>query len=192
LGLWEIEALLTIEDCYHYAAFRQHRTSRFWRPQVMRTVKLVMTLGCLSVAAIAQETVDPLESCVHEADSKRRLACFDLEMRRRHEIADAVATTKHAEVGVADVIGPKLPVPAAQAGLENSAVTIAATITKLVPRSGQLYYFELDNGEVWGQTEARHDLDVRPHDGVTITHGAMGGFFLVTHDRQSIRVFRVR
>jgi hypothetical protein len=159
---------------------------------MVRTIKLLLTLGCLSLSAMAHGAPDPLEVCFQEADPNLRLACFDQEMQRRHGIADNPASEKHADDGVDPVRSQERTKLGEQANQPTAAGPLVATITRLVPRSGHLYYFELDNGQVWGQTESKADLLVRPHEGVTISPGALGGFFLMTQGRQSIRVYRVR
>jgi hypothetical protein len=69
---------------------------------------------------------------------------------------------------------------------------MVVTLTRLTPRPGHQYYFELANGQVWESTDTEPDLFLNPHETVTIRAGVLGAFFLKTAEGNSIRVHRLR
>ena len=69
---------------------------------------------------------------------------------------------------------------------------IVAAIAALRQRPGHMYYFELDNGQLWESTDAEPHLFLGPHETVRIKPGVLGAFFLKTQAGLSIRVHRVR
>jgi hypothetical protein len=69
---------------------------------------------------------------------------------------------------------------------------VSATVARLVPLSHSEYAFQLDNGQLWQQTDSRTDLSVKVNDRITIIRGALGDFFFSTPQRQRIRVKRIR
>ena len=76
---------------------------------------------------------------------------------------------------------PEPPPPAA----------IVATIVRVIPREPLISAFELDNGQIWEQTESMK-LATRAQEKVTIRPGVLGSFFLKSADGTVIRVHRVR
>ena len=80
-----------------------------------------------------------------------------------------------------------LPVKSRQA-----PAPVTATVARLVRVSRTEYAFQLDNGQIWKQTDSRPDLSVRVNDRVTINPGALGDFFFTTPRQQRIRVKRIR
>jgi hypothetical protein len=159
---------------------------------MMRAVGLLLTLGCLSTTALAQEPVDPMDACARETDAAARLACFDREVQRRHAGASGAAGRSQTDDNVG-LDGKQLIKKLKEQRVQPEPVKlIVATITRLRQRPDHFYSFELDNGQVWEQTDSAPGLFVKPNDTVTIRPGALGAFFLKTQDRQSIRVHRVR
>ena len=123
-----------------------------------------------------------MEVCYRMADADLRHACFDKEMQRRHAAADTVGLD-----------GKQLIIKRKEAGIQPETVQpITAAIARLRPRPGNLYYFELDNGQVWESTESEADLLLGPHEAVLIRPGVLGAFFLKTAEGRSIRVHRLR
>ena len=87
------------------------------------------------------------------------------------------------------------PAPDANYGLHAKARAlppVSATVARLVRVSATEYAFQLDNGQIWQQTDSRPGLSVRVNDRVTINPGIFGDFFFTTADRQRIRVKRIR
>jgi hypothetical protein len=76
---------------------------------------------------------------------------------------------------------PKPPAPA----------PIVAKLVRVIPRQPQINAFELDNGQIWEQSESM-DIRAEPQEQVTIKHGIMNAFFLKTADGVVVRVHRVK
>lgn len=153
-------------------------------------IGLVLAVGCLTTAAVAQGAQDPLEVCYREADATVRVACFDHEMQRRHAAAATIQKRAQDNVGLE---GPELHKKLKAEGVAVEPVKpIVATITRLLPRSDNEYAFELDNGQTWEQAESKTDLYVKPHDSVTIKPGVLGAFYMTTSRSQRVRVHRIR
>lgn len=70
-------------------------------------------------------------------------------------------------------------------------VPVIATVTRLVPLAHAEYAFQLDNGQVWQQTDGREDLTLKVNDPVTISPGIFGDFFFTTPTKARIRVKRI-
>jgi hypothetical protein len=68
---------------------------------------------------------------------------------------------------------------------------IEAEILKVIPRQPSISAFELDNGQIWEQSEAMR-MAPEPKQKVTIRQGVLGAFFLKTADGTVVRVHRVR
>jgi hypothetical protein len=168
-----------------------------------------LLFGQFSAAVLAQDSTDPMEVCYRMSDADLRHACFDKEMQRRHSAgANATGTNpggtnaagtnapRSAPVGAADTVGldgRQLDIKRKEAGIQTETVKpISAAIARLRPRPGNLYYFELDNGQVWESTESEADLLLGPHEAVLIRPGVLGAFFLKTAEGRSIRVHRLR
>jgi hypothetical protein len=167
------------------------------------------------MAAVAQETPDPLEACSQVSDATARLACFDREIQRRHAAVAGAGSAAIAAAAAAAAPAPA-PIPAAvaghqpvddtigldgkqlslkrrQEGITPAAPTlIVAGLTLLQSRPGHQYFFELDNGQVWESTDNQGQLLLGPHETVTIRAGLLGAFFLKTQEGNSIRVHRLR
>ena len=120
-----------------------------------------------------------------------------------------VTPQPHGQTAVAPSPPPQTaaPPPDANYGLQGEALhrklkeegkparavpPVSATVARLVPVSRTEYAFQLDNGQVWQQTDGRPDLRVKVNDRVTINAGLFGDFFFTTPDRQRIRVKRIR
>ena len=140
-----------------------------------------------------------MEVCYRMSDADLRHACFDKEMQRRHSAAPNGAGSsapRSATVRPADTVGldgRQLILKRKEEGIQPKAVQpMVAVIATLMQRPGHLYYFELDNGQVWESTDTVGDLFLGPHETVVIRPGVLGAFFLKTQDGNSIRVHRLR
>jgi hypothetical protein len=183
---------------------------------MVKTIALLAGLSLFSTGAAAQGTQDPLEACYQGPDGAPRLECFNREMRRRHAADSAAAAAPAASpAAAATPARPAMTAPSAAAnppavdtvGLqgadlrrklreegvpEQSVKPIVATIVRILPRSYGESAFELDNGETWEQAEVMDNLNVKPHDTVTIKPGILGAYFLSTTRSQRVRVHRIR
>ncbi len=68
---------------------------------------------------------------------------------------------------------------------------IEALIVKVIPRQPFISAFELDNGQIWEQSEAMK-MTAEPREKVTIRQGVLGAFFLKAADGAVVRVRRVK
>lgn len=70
-------------------------------------------------------------------------------------------------------------------------VPVSATVVRLVSLPHSEHAFELDNGQIWQQTDDRGGLTLRVNDPVTISPGSFGDFFFTTPTKARIRVKRI-
>ena len=68
---------------------------------------------------------------------------------------------------------------------------IVARVVRVIPRQPLISAFELDNGQIWEQSEAMR-FSAEPQDEVTIRHGMLGSFFLKGAHGISVRVHRLK
>ena len=164
----------------------------------------ILILAQSSAIVVAQESADPMEACFRMTDPDARFACYDHEMQRRHAVAaprpgiapaaPAVATpttipgtasrTTATQRPIDDTVGldgKQLSLKRKEEGLKLEPVQpIVAALAALKERPGHMYYFELDNGQVWESTDSEPALFLRPHEAVRIRPGVLGAFFLKT------------
>jgi len=68
---------------------------------------------------------------------------------------------------------------------------VRATVARLVPLAHSEYAFELDNGQIWQETDSRGGVTLKVNDPVTISPGIFGDFFFTTSTHVRIRVKRI-
>jgi hypothetical protein len=68
---------------------------------------------------------------------------------------------------------------------------IVARVVRIIPREPLIFAFELDNGQIWEQTESTA-FSVKPQDQITIRPGVLGAFFLKSADGSVVRAHRVK
>jgi len=68
---------------------------------------------------------------------------------------------------------------------------IVARVVRVIPREPLISAFELDNGQIWEQSEAMK-FSARPQEQITIRHGVLGAFFLKSADGAVVRAHRVK
>lgn len=176
----------------------------------------LITLGslialALPLAASSQPSPDAFDVCAQEQDGPRRLACFDRQIAaRRATAAPATAPATAAPLAATPPIPKPLPTRSAESDVGLTArmlaklhperaepgkaarASIEGKVVRVIPRRALISAFELDNGQVWEQSESLNGLHIRPDDVVTISEGPMGGFRLKTSRGESLRVHRVR
>jgi hypothetical protein len=175
----------------------------------IRTLCAALIITSLSTAALAQQP-DAIDACAQVKDPTARLACFDRATATRR--AAQPTAPPAAGTGATAPATSKAPPAAASAadrdvGLDARTLSkerkargepkppppapIVARLVKVIPRQPQINAFELDNGQIWEQSESM-DIRAEPQQQVTIKHGVMNAFFLKTADGVVVRVHRVK
>ena len=155
------------------------------------SVVCVLPLSGVPAGALAQNVPAGLRACAAEADSARRLACYDREMARLAQPPAAPAAPAPAPVAPATPAPTSEPTstpmtpPAAAAPQTaataaphrswvgkilggSSAPPVTAQIASM-ERSSNAMVLHLDNGQVWQQIgRASGDLTLEVGDSVTI------------------------
>jgi hypothetical protein len=187
------------------------------RYQALTVVAMVLACSTASPAQTPLQALPTgLQSCVQIPDSAARLACFDREMAQisaSGASSAASAKSPSAKSPVAAPAGADTHVvsltPQQKLGLSDQQVEaiesgqpyqphkstdlqVHAHIASVSQRSGGYGVYELDNGQVWVQTETRSDFHVQPGVDVTVSTGALGSFWISTDAHHATRVKRVR
>jgi len=180
----------------------------------VRTVITLLVAATLSVTTVAQQPADAFDACAQEKNATKRLACFDLQVAARRAAASATtpaaATTVAATTAAAARPGVTAPAAtlAAEAGLSAKQLNklhperveaekvakqgFDAKVVRVTERSPLISAFELDNGQLWEQTETVNGLWVKPQETITVSQGIMGGFLMKTADGHIVRVHRLK
>jgi len=158
-----------------------------WRTYRSFVALAVFAILKLPVASAA-DLPEAIARCADVADNLERLACYDRQNPPRH--ATATPKSADADFGATEELLRK------QAGREPAAPRtpdrIIARVTKVSERPGGDTLIELDNGQVWQQTQRRIGSIAEPGDEVTVSKGTLGSYFLIGKTRLSTRVKRVR
>ena len=104
--------------------------------------------------------------------------------------APASAASSASDVGLDARQIRKLHPERAESG--KGGISFDAKVVRVIARRPLISAFELDNGQIWEQSEVVDGLWVRPAENVTIRAGAMGGFMLKSADGHLVHVWRVR
>jgi hypothetical protein len=183
----------------------------------IRTICTAIVLASLSSAAAAAAS-DAFDACASVTDATARVACFDHALAERRAAQHVATPTATATTPPAAPVAPPppshaTPAPApAQAADSDVGLTalqlrkqheargepdppppsaITAKLVRVIARQPLISVFELDNGQVWEQSEAMK-LSAEPPERVTISHGLLGAFFLKTAAGVVVRVRRVK
>jgi hypothetical protein len=155
-----------------------------------------MVLVSLSSAAAA-ETSDGFDACAAVTDPTARVACFDQALAARHAAQHVATPAAATSPPAAD---RDIGLNALQLRKQQEArgepeppppIPITARLVKVIARQPLISVFELDNGQIWEQSEAMK-LSAEPQQMVTISHGLLGAFFLKTAAGAVVRVRRVK
>lgn len=163
---------------------------------VARATGALAVLIAFGASAQSTEAPDPLHpslrACAVLKDDLERLACYD---RAVETIASGAATNAPAATPQ-DMFGmdPELSretskqEPVKRETLPEITAKVTGVRTSAIGQT----LIELDNGQVWQPTEEKRTLVIKAGDSVTISRAALGTFRLVTSDKRSARVKRVR
>jgi hypothetical protein len=144
------------------------------------------TATCLLMAAgshqaSASEKPQTSHPCAAVTDSVERLACYDKSFPPGPLAAAALMESSRQNFGLTE---KKQDANVAQ---QIDAALVAVTYAK-----GGQRIFELDNGQVWRETEANRMGTVKKGDKIIVRKGALSSFLLITPSDVSLRVKRVK
>jgi hypothetical protein len=132
--------------------------------------------------APAAELPEAIARCADIEDNLERLTCYD----RQNPPRRAGAASPDANFGAdEDLLRQR---QTAAGGPDH----ITAKVTQVSASSAGDTLIELENGQVWQQTQRRLEAIAAPGDEVTVSRGALGSYFLVSKSRLSTRVKRVK
>lgn len=179
-----------------------------------KTFSAIALLLAMSAPVLAQDLPPEVLECAAIKKDSNRLACFDREIAR-HKPASAgvasaqvppaqavppapvvattppkMATTKEDEFGVSGQLARKRK--EAQQETDAPLAELQAAVVKVRSKPYGEQVFELDNGQVWEESEKKYALIIKAGQRVRITQGAMGSYFLVADSGATTRVRRVR
>ena len=182
----------------------------------MRSVTMLFALSLASAVAFAQSPPDSLRACAALNSDRARLKCYDDAMaalgvaRAAKEGApssasaaaqvatsSAPATSKSAARSVApEDFGLDATTLRKQRGEADPASTpppqLVARVKSVGRRARGELSIELDNGQIWAETQRRAGASVSVGDTVTIRPGTLGSYFLSTHSGYALRVTRIQ
>lgn len=164
----------------------------------LRWLSLVAALAAVAGPCNADESLNALFACRGIADTSARLACFDRETA-------SLARSPAAPVSPA----PTAPVlnPEQKFGMSEGAISakevaagtraadlarIEAHITALSGSPDAPLVFTLDNGQVWKQLKVGTEMLAKVGDGVTLSRGLLGSYWLQLQSGRGCKVTRVR
>ncbi len=139
--------------------------------------------------ASAADLPEAIARCAEVADSLERLTCYDRQNPPR--AASAARKAPDVDFGANEELMRK------RQAIGETLVTrgpdrITAKVAKVSASATGDTLIELENGQVWQQTQDRIERIAAPGDEVTVSKGAFGSYFLVSKSRLSTRVKRVK
>lgn len=166
------------------------------RSSAARATGALAVLIAFGASAQTTEAPDPLHpslrACGVLKDDLERLACYD---RAVETIVSGAATNAPAATPQ-DMFGmdPELSRETSkQEPVKREALPeITARVTNVRQAANGAVLIDLDNGQTWQPTEQRRELVIKVGDTITISRAALGTFRLVTSDKRSAKVKRVR
>jgi hypothetical protein len=173
-------------------------------PQV-RWLTLVAALMGVVAPGHAEESLQALFACRGISDATTRLACFDREtasLARSSAPSVSPAPATVAQAPAAPVLNPEQKfgmsegaISAREVAAGTRAVDLArieSHITALSASADAPIVFTLDNGQVWKQLKHGDEMLAKIGDGVTISRGLLGSYWLQLQSGRGCKVTRVR
>ena len=166
--------------------------------------------------AVAQTLPPSLDACSAQTDAGQRLACYDREVARLHQLQQgtsaAAATPPSPPPSVIPPAAtyappnPNDPVAIDRFGLTpdmqhqrqeegrapQELTQITAHVTSVHYRPRGEIMVGLDNGQTWEQAEYDGDVSMSVGETVTIKAGALSAYYLKPHAGRIVRVRRIR
>jgi hypothetical protein len=157
----------------------------------MRWISAVgYVLGASASLAAAQTLPDTLQKCSEEKTDSVRLACYDREIEALKKAGEDARPSPEARFGVAGELLRKQQ----ERERENAPELeqLESNVAKVTTRARGEYVVQLENGQVWEQTEMKSSVIVRKGDKVKIVPGSLGSFWLENSAGRRTRVKRIR
>ncbi|MBS0375666.1 MAG: hypothetical protein JSR73_13895 [Proteobacteria bacterium] len=160
------------------------------------TTLILTLLGAASPAqAGAEAAARTLADCARIEAPDARLACYDALAGRAPSTAKPAVTATAPAAAAPAVAGgaaadfgkPRPPPPKPEKGAEES---VHASVARVAVDAQGHVTLTLDNGQVWSVIET--DVRIDSGEAITIRHGALGSFVLVTASRHTYHVRRLR
>jgi hypothetical protein len=164
--------------------------------------------GLTSAQSQAQSLEERLRACSMKPTQDEKLACYESLTPPAAAPARQEPKAAPAPVPAPERAAERPPAVDSDFGLQgehlrrkraseaNAApaepAKLIAHISEVTRRPGGMFGFELDNGQVWVQTQKLHGPPAEPGQQVAITSGALGSFFLTFESGLRSRVMRVR
>ncbi len=177
----------------------------------LHNLAMLAALSLVAPAWAATASTTDILACMKVGEDTQRLACFDrqaaaLVAAQSRPIAPAAKSTA---VAAAPPAAPAKLTPEQKIGLTRDKVDALEAVPGAAPepeiknftaaiksisvdaRNRQVY--ELDNGQLWHQSETKPGFTAHPGDPVRISKAALGSFFmeLQSNKHQATRVSRV-
>jgi hypothetical protein len=174
-------------------------------PPVGAIVRHLTFLLCIpwGVPSVASEppaaSLAALLACRALTSASSRLACFDRESAALSAASSPLVSTTPAAPASAPGAPQHAELSDTAGATRNTAGTraadqpnIEAHIIGLSQAAGGRLIFELDNGQVWRQSEPEEDMLAKIGDAATISHGLLGSYWLELRSHRGCKVKRVR
>ena len=161
-----------------------------------RWLSLVAALAAVAGPCNADESLQALFACRGIADTTARLACFD------RETATLARSPAASPAPAAPVLNPEQKFGMSEGAISAKEVAagtrtadlarIEAHITALSGSADAPLVFTLDNGQVWKQLKVGNEMLANVGDGVTLSRGLLGSYWLQLQSGRGCKVTRVR
>jgi hypothetical protein len=168
----------------------------------------VVYLSCaLASALCSAQSLDKLTACTAMADDRTRLKCYDDEMGRLAAHPASVTTRAPAPPSTAAVPPAKKPAISEEFGLQGEVLrkqkaadeprsatpeALIARVKAVSERALGELRIELDNGQVWVETEKHSGAPLVAGEAITVKPGRLGSFFLSRQSGPTMRVKRLQ
>jgi hypothetical protein len=179
--------------------------------------KLLSFTGLLALGistAFGQGVLESLVDCAAQKQDSARLACFDREVAKLAPLAKRTAPTQvvptpatppspavavtppkaasdpNDEFGVSGSLARKRT--EANPSTDSAPKELQAAVTAIKTKPYGELILELDNGQVWEQTETKSTFLIKEGEKVRIRKHVLGSYFLTTGSGATTRVRRTR
>lgn len=162
----------------------------------------------LASSMCAAQSLDKLSTCAAMTEDRARLKCYDAEVVRLGLKAPAAAN--HPDVKPPATVAaavPKKPAISEDFGLQGEALRkkkaadaspevpldeLTARVRSVSERALGELRIELDNGQVWVETEKHMGVPIVAGESIILKPGRFGSFFLTRQSGPTLRVKRLQ